>query len=89
MGAGSGKKEQDMTQIRENHKTSRQTLECKATLVWTRQREKRKLRGKKDDGNGSARLSKRGRPRKKWMDLARKDLETIGAKDKDKIDRVK
>ena len=38
----------------ENRKARRQTLECKATLVWTREKERR-LRGKKDDGDGGAR----------------------------------
>ena len=29
---------------------------------------------------------KRGRPRRKWMDLAREDMERIGAKEGDKVD---
>ena len=32
---------------------------------------------------------KRGRPRKKWMDLAREDMESVGAKEGDKIVREK
>ena len=32
---------------------------------------------------------KRGRPRRRWMDLAREDLKSVGAKEGDKIDRVK
>ena len=35
---------------RENRKARRQTLECKATLVWTRETERRRLRGKKHGG---------------------------------------
>ena len=53
MGTGSDKKGQDKKQIREkdreNCKAGRQTLECKATLVWTRKKERRRLRGEKDD----------------------------------------
>ena len=56
--AGSDKKGQDKKRIRErdreNRKAERQTLECKATLVWTRKKERKKLRGKKDDGDGDA-----------------------------------
>ena len=32
---------------------------------------------------------KRRRPRRKWMDLAREDLERVGGREGDKIDRVK
>ena len=52
MGTGSDKKEQDKKRIRErdreNRKAKRQTSESKATLIWTREKERR-LRGKKDD----------------------------------------
>ena len=40
---------------RENCKAGRQTSGCKATLVWTRKKERRRLRGEKDDGDGGAR----------------------------------
>ena len=59
MGAGSNKKGQDKKRIcerdRENRKAKRQTSKCKATQVWTREKERRMLRGKKDDGEGGAR----------------------------------
>ena len=29
---------------------------------------------------------KRGRPRRRWMDLAREDMERVGAKEGDKVD---
>ena len=32
---------------------------------------------------------KRGRPRRRWMDLAREDMERIGAKEGDEVDREK
>ena len=32
---------------------------------------------------------KRGRPRKRWMDLAREDMERAGAKEGDEVDREK
>ena len=48
---GSNKKGQDKKRIREmdreNCKARKQTSECKATLVWTREKERRRLRGKK------------------------------------------
>ena len=55
-------------------------------LIWTREKEKR-LPGKKDDGDGDAK--KGGRLRRRWMDLAREDMEWVGAKEGDKVDRVK
>ena len=59
MGTGSDKKEQDMKRIRErdrkDRKARRQTSECKATLVWPREKERERLRGKNDDGDGGAR----------------------------------
>ena len=33
--------------------------------------------------------SKRGRPRRRWMDLAREDMERVGAKEGDEVDREK
>ena len=59
MGIGSDKKRQDKKRIRgrdrENRKAGEQTSGCKATLVWTRKKKRRKLCGKKDDGDGGAR----------------------------------
>ena len=59
MGTGSDKKGQDKKRIRErdceNRKARRQTSECKAMLVWPCEKERRRLRGKNDDGDGSAR----------------------------------
>ena len=58
MGTGSDKRGQDKKQIGErdceNLKVRRQTLECKATLVWTSEKERR-LGGKKEDGDGNTR----------------------------------
>ena len=59
MGTRNDKKGQGKKRIRErdckNCKAGRQTSECKATLVWTRKKERRKLCGEKDDGDGSGR----------------------------------
>ena len=32
---------------------------------------------------------KRGRPRRRWMDLAREDIKSVGDKEGDEIDGVK
>ena len=34
-------------------------------------------------------IRKRGRPRRRWMDLVREDMERVGAKEGDEVDRVK
>ena len=46
--------------------------------------EKRKRVGKEVPGR-----RKRGRPRRRWMDLAREDMERVGAKEGDEVDREK
>ena len=65
----SDKKRQDKKRIRErdreNCKAGRKTLECKATLVWTRKKERRRLRGEKDDGDGGARQKEKRRAKEK------------------------
>ena len=35
------------------------------------------------------RIRKRGRLRKRWMDLVREDMERVGAREEDEVDRVK
>ena len=51
MSTGNDKKGQDKKRIREmdckNRKARRQTSECKAMLVWTREKDRRRLCGKK------------------------------------------
>ena len=32
---------------------------------------------------------KRGRPRRRWMDLAREDMERVGVEEGDEVDRDK
>ena len=59
MGTRSDKKGQDKKRIRErdckNCKAGRKTSECKVMLVWTRKKERRRLRGEKDDRDSGAR----------------------------------
>ena len=57
----------------------------KATLVWTRKKERRRLYGEKDDGDGGA----RDRPGRRLMDLVREDMERVGAREGEEVDRVK
>ena len=49
----------------ENCKAGRKTLECKAVLVWTRKKERRRPHGEKDDGDGSARQKEKRKAKKK------------------------
>ena len=69
MGTGSDKKGHDKKRIRErdceNCKAGRQTSECKATLVWTRKKERRRLRGEKDDEDGGARQKEKRKAKEK------------------------
>ena len=69
MGTVSDKKGQDKKRICErdceNCKAGRQTSECKATLVWTRKKERRRLRGEKDDGDGGARQKEKRNAKEK------------------------
>ena len=79
MGTGSDKKGQDKKQIREkdpeNCKAGRQTSECKATLVWTRKKERRRLRGEKDDGDGGARQKEKRKAEEKVNGLGERRHE--------------
>ena len=43
----------------------RQTSECKASLVWPREKERRRIRGKNDDGDGGARQTKKRKAKEK------------------------
>ena len=85
MGIRSDKKGQNKIQIRErdckNCKAGRQTSECKATLVWTRKKE-RKLCGEKDDGDDGARHKEKRKAKEKVDGF-------VGAREGDEVDRVK
>ena len=34
-------------------------------------------------------IGKRGRPNRRWMDLVRENMERVGAREGDEVDRVK
>ena len=72
----------------ENCKAGRQTSECDAMLVWTRKKERR-LRGERMMEMAVPGRRKRGRPRRRWMDLVREDMERVGAREEDEVDQVK
>ena len=40
-------------------------MECEATLIWTRKKERRRLCGEKDDGDGSARQKEKRKAKEK------------------------
>ena len=79
MGTESGKKEQDKKRIREGDSENciarRQTSECKATLEWTREKERRRLRGKKDDGDNVARLKEKRKAKEKVDEFGKRRHE--------------
>ena len=55
----------------------------------TRKGEKKSYVGKRMMEMAVPGRRKRGRPRRRWMDLTRDDLESVGAQEGDEIDRVK
>ena len=69
MGTRSDKKGKDKKQIRErnreNCKAGEKTLKCKAMLVWTSKKQRKRLRGKKDDGNGCTRQKEKRKAKEK------------------------
>ena len=81
MGTGSDKKEQDKTRIRErdceNRKARGQTSECKATRYGHVKRREEGYVGKTIMEMAVPGRRKRGRPRRRWMDLAREDMERV------------
>ena len=68
MVTGSDKKGQNKKRIRERGckycKAGRQTTACKAMLVWTHKKERRRLCGKKNDGDGGTRQKKKRKAKK-------------------------
>ena len=58
-------------------------------LIWPCEKKRRRLLGKTMMGMGVPGRKKRGRPMRRWMDLAREDMERVGAKEGDKVDREK
>ena len=92
MGTGTDKKKQDKEPIdgrdRENRKGDKL---WNARLRWYGHVKRR------EEGHEGKRMMKmavpgrrkRGRPRRRWMDLAREDMERVEAKEGDKVDRVK
>ena len=93
MGTGSDKKGQDKKQIRErdreNYKAGRQTLECKATLVWTHKKERKRLHGEKDDGDGGARHKEKRKAKEKVDGFGERRHGKVGVREGDEVDRVK
>ena len=94
MGTGSDKKGQDKKGIRErdceNCKAGRQTSECKATLVYGHvKRREEDYVGKRIMEMAVPGRRKRGGLRRRWMDLVREDMERVGAREGDEVDRVK
>ena len=73
MGTGNDKRGQDKKRIHErdceNCKARRQTSECKAMLVWTHEKDKKRLHGKTMMKMAVPDRRKRGRPRRRQMEL--------------------
>ena len=96
MGLGVTRKGQDKKRIRErereNRKDRRQTLVCHATwygLRWYGHMKRREAGGKSMMEMAVPGRRKTGRPRRRWMDLTREDMERVGAKERDEVDREK
>ena len=64
-------------------------MDTNTTLVWTCKKERRRLRGEKDDGDGGARQKEKRKANEKWIDFLREDMGRVGAREGDEVDRVK
>ena len=93
MGAGSDKKLQDKKQIvRGTAKIAKLRDKLRnARLRWYGHVERREegYMGKRMVEMAVPGRRKKGRPRRRWMDLAREDMERVGAKEGDEVDRNK
>ena len=67
-------------------KNGRQISECKATLVWTRKKERRRLREKKDDGDGGARQKEKRKVKEKVDGFGERRHGKGGAREGDEVD---
>ena len=54
-----------------------------AEVVWTCHEERPRVCRKKDDGNGVPAKRKRGRKKRRFLDVVKEDMGEVGAKDTD------
>ena len=59
-----------------------------ANQVWTCHEERPRVCRKKDDGNGVTGKRKRGRPKRRFLDVVKEDMGEVGAKKTDIEDRT-
>ena len=90
MGTGSDKKGQDMNEYaRGTAKNAKQGDKLRsARLHWyghIKRREENYV-GKRMMKMAVPGRRKRGRPRRRWMDLVREDMERIGTREEDEVD---
>ena len=93
MGTGSDEKGQDNKRIRERDCEDRKVGDKlrNARLRWyghVKRREEGYV-GKTMMEMVVPGKRKKGRPRRRWLDLAREDMERVGAKEGDEVDREK
>ena len=93
MGTESDKKGQDKKRIR---KRDRENCKAGSKLRNARLRWYEHVKRREEDYVGKRMMEmavpgrrKRGRPRRRWMDLVREDMERIGAREGDEVDQVK
>ena len=56
-------------------------------MVWTCHEERPRICRKKDDGNGVTEKEERGRPKRKFLNVVKKDMGEVGAKETNVKDR--
>ena len=56
-------------------------------MIWTCHEERPRLCRKKDDGNGVTRKEEKRRPKRRFLDVVKEDMEEVGAKETDIEDR--
>ena len=56
-------------------------------MVWTCHKERLRVCRKKDDGNGVTGKEEKGRPKRRFLDAVKEDMEEVGVKETDIEDR--
>ena len=60
----------------------------KTEMVWARHEDGRRSRSEESDDESDTGERKRGRPKTRWKDVCKRDMQTVGLRDGDEGDRL-